>query len=447
MKKVLCIIPPYIPSYFNAGHHLPVFLVASYLRETTKMEVKAMDCAALNTTWKDICDILQNEYDFIVVMNDFDAIDSFERFLKYCREFSPTSKLITFGRLSNQIPLFFSRFGFDSIISSGDYEAGVQQAIACLEGQLSKRSGFYLRENGKYLAPECKGVYLPAEQWHLPDISEIPYPSYDRMYLNDLNKFCGIPERRELVVPIARGCPVNCSFCDVPFMQGLSERRISVERTVNYIRQAFEQQAMEYYSFYCPTFTLNRKWVNEFCERVIHEGLIYPWKCVTVAGTLTHDLVKRMAEAGCIRISLGVETLDPGAVHTLPKIKQHGGTQLEGIIQWCSEFNIEINCFVILGLPGDSLEGVYYTIHKILGFKGRVRPTIYTPYHLLREDMTVNEVNNFNRQFILNITETPNSDKQAYYKLFYDNKGDIPTNVMKQISQRGELFVQLEKTK
>ena len=34
--KILCLVPPYVPSYFNAGHHLPVFQVAAYLREKGK---------------------------------------------------------------------------------------------------------------------------------------------------------------------------------------------------------------------------------------------------------------------------------------------------------------------------------------------------------------------------------------------------------------------------
>ncbi|MDE1478910.1 hypothetical protein KKJ01_11875 [Xenorhabdus bovienii] len=31
--RILLLIPPYIPSYFNAGHHLPLFQVATYIRE------------------------------------------------------------------------------------------------------------------------------------------------------------------------------------------------------------------------------------------------------------------------------------------------------------------------------------------------------------------------------------------------------------------------------
>ena len=59
--KILCIIPPHIPSYFNAGHHLPLYYVASYLRENiTNISVECVDAAALNYTWKEICELFHD---------------------------------------------------------------------------------------------------------------------------------------------------------------------------------------------------------------------------------------------------------------------------------------------------------------------------------------------------------------------------------------------------
>ncbi|MDD9140044.1 MAG: hypothetical protein NQ127_03970 [Candidatus Cardinium sp.] len=60
--NILCIIPPYIPSYFNAGHHLPIFQVAAYLRHKTHHTVDTVDAAALNFHWKDVCDLLIKGY-------------------------------------------------------------------------------------------------------------------------------------------------------------------------------------------------------------------------------------------------------------------------------------------------------------------------------------------------------------------------------------------------
>ena len=100
----------------------------------------------------------------------------------------------------------------------------------------------------------------------MADVNEIPYQAYNNMYKNDLNKFCGIPHRQELVVPAVKGCPVGCAFCDVPFMQGKKERRMPVDDVVAYIEDAFNKQPFEYFTFYAPTFTLNYDWVNELTK-------------------------------------------------------------------------------------------------------------------------------------------------------------------------------------
>lgn len=427
--NILCIIPPYVPSYFNAGHHLPVFQVGNYIRANfPSANVKCIDAAALNLTWKEICNLLIKDIHLIVLMNDFDGIDTFQRFMKYKEVFCPKAKVITFGRLSKQIPRFFFQFNIDAIAVDGDYESAVSSYITHLENPANELRGVLLLGNDSY----NKGIVLESDDWILPDVNEIPYDSYNFMYKNDLNKFCGIPQRQELVVPLARGCPFGCEFCDVHVMQGKTERRLSVSRTISYITDSFKQQPFEYLTFYCPTFTLNHKWVLEFCENIKETGKNYPWKCITVLKCLNEQLVKVMAESGCIRISLGIESFTRAAAMGLPKCKQDILDQFINMVNICNNHGVELNCFIILGLPGDTPADVQMTIETCLKYGARIRPTIYTPYNLLKEDMTIAQVGEFNRQFF---PECYLKDNEAikYYKLFYDLESDKPTSVMNNI--------------
>jgi len=437
--KVLVIIPPYIPSYFNAGHHLPIFQVGAYLRKNRLAhEVVCIDAAALNYTWKDVCDLLTHKFDVILALNDFDAIDGFERFIVYATRLQSQAKLGTFGRLSKQIPQFFFRFGLDWIASDGDYEA-TASAMVTAAGSASCESlpGIWTNKSGQYLPPVA-GLFLEPEAWEFPDVEEIPYQAYDRLYANDLNKFCGIPDRRELVVPVARGCPIGCFFCDVPAMQGRRERRVSVDRVVSYIEHAFHANPFEYVSFYAPTFTLDPNWVHALCSRMKSLTQRYPWKCVTTPTHLDAALVREMAEAGCVRISVGLETLDPQGLSTLPKSKRSSQERLEVLAAQCRDVGAELNCFVILGLPGDSLQGVEYTVQQVLKSGARVRPTIYTPYHLLRADMTPAEVSAFNRQLFVDNAHLA-QDESAYYQLCYANPHDRSTRVMDRVVARARM--------
>ena len=66
--KILSLWPPQVPSYFNAGHHLPVFLNAAYLREQGH-EVTAIDAGALNMDWKHLADtIYQGRFDLVAIV-------------------------------------------------------------------------------------------------------------------------------------------------------------------------------------------------------------------------------------------------------------------------------------------------------------------------------------------------------------------------------------------
>ncbi|MET0403005.1 MAG: radical SAM protein [Cystobacter sp.] len=435
--RILCIIPPQIPSYFNAGHHLPVFSVSAYLRRIPGVEfVSCVDASALNSTWKEICDLLVQPFNVIAIMNDFDGIDGLARFVSYARTLAPQARLITFGRTSKQVPGFFERYGLDAIGCAGDYEAIVGDYVRFLmEEGASPPAGIALRQEGGYSTPPA-GRFLPVEEWVLPEVEEIPYDAYDRMYRNDLNKFCGIPDRRELVVPLARGCPINCAYCDVPKMQGLRERRLPVEQVVDYIEQAFARHPFAYVSFYAPTFTLDKKWVARLCDALIATGHIRPWKCVTTLAYLNEPLIAAMARSGCIRISVGIETFSVEAASSLPKLKRDSRSEFDEIAQLCLRYGVELNCFVILGLPGDSLEGSKATIDHVIRSRARVRPTLYTPYHLMRPDMTEEEISGFNRQLF-----TPGvcSAEQAteYYRLLFANAADRPTQVMEKIPLRG----------
>jgi anaerobic magnesium-protoporphyrin IX monomethyl ester cyclase len=427
MMKVLVCWPPEIPSYFNAGHHLPTFTIAAYLRAHGCI-VDAIDAGALNYSWKEFADILfRGAYDVVAIVNDFDVVGGVRRAADYARGLLPNAVLLTVGRLSYQNPVFFQAFSLDAVAHSGDYETAAETVIDWVSTGRPPGPvpGVSLRTTDGWTAPSAAGRWLPPDAWVLPDVNEIPYAHYDQLYGRDANKFCGIPERRELVVPVARGCPVNCDFCDVPRMQGLVERRLSVERTLDYIRSSTAKQPFEYVAFYAPTFTLNRRWVRDLCAALDAQGAALPWKCATTLHHLDEDLVATMARAGCIRISVGVETFEAGAAGALPRIKRSARDRFATVVEWCNRFGVELNCFIIVGLPGTDPEETRKTIAEITSAGARVRPTLYTPYERMHSHMTEREMSSFNRQLFVDEGEIRRKgyDPADFLQLLYADDG------------------------
>ncbi|MFJ2172528.1 B12-binding domain-containing radical SAM protein [Streptomyces sp. NPDC087851] len=408
MTDVLLIWPPHVPSYFNAGHHSPLYMVAGHLRRRPGAgRVDTCEAGTLSMNWKGVGDLLyQGRYDVIAVMNDFDAVDGLARFTEYARVLSPHSRLITFGRLSSLNPGYFRQFDLDAVVQSGDYECGVAHYVNGLAESgpetvpVAGLPGVAVRHGKNWIEPGGPGDRLAPEEWSLPDIDEIPYQDYDRFYAKDEHKFCGIPFRRELVVPAARGCPVGCEFCEVPEIFGLRERRMTVDAVIDYIRDSYARHPFEYVAFYAPTFTLDRRWVRELCERFI-EGPVSPqWKCATTIHHLGEELVALMGRAGCVRISVGLETLEAEGQGGLPRNKRIEEERFRTLAQWCDAAGIELNAFVIVGLPGTSVEGTARTVEFARSLGARIRPTMYTPFHEMTGDMTTHQVARFNRQLI-----------------------------------------------
>ncbi|MFE4333864.1 B12-binding domain-containing radical SAM protein [Streptomyces sp. NPDC056831] len=429
--KVLVAWPPHVPSYFNAGHHLPVFSIAAYLRAQGH-EVRALDAGVLNRTWKEFGQILAVErYDAVVLVNDFDVVEGIRRAVDYTRALLPSALLMTVGRLSYQNPGYFRTLPLDAIGVSGDYEAGVAQALALAGGApRAPLPGVEVRDGDNWLQHSRHGTWLPAEQWVLPDVSEIPYAAYDNLYADDTNKFCGLPAKRELVVPVARGCPVNCSFCDVPSMQGIKERRMSVDRTVAYIEASFREQPFEYVSFYAPTFTLRKQWVHDLCARLSSASRRYPWKCATTLRHLDEQLVMAMGRSGCVRVSVGVETFGTPAQGVLPKAKLHARERFEEVLGWCRAAGVELNCFVVVGLPGTSAQDAADTITQIARSGARPRPTLYTPYEQMTAEMSEQQLSGFNRQTFVDARTGFEGGEGAldYLKLVFGDDGYVTSS-------------------
>jgi anaerobic magnesium-protoporphyrin IX monomethyl ester cyclase len=401
---VLVIWPPHVPSYFNAGHHTSAYMTAGFLRQQPQVdEVTVIEAGLLNMNWKAVGDLLyQGDFDVIAVMNDIDAVDGLERFIRYARALTPRSRIVTFGRLSSMMPGLFTRLDTDAVVSSGDYETGVAEFVRAVGagGPEAGLPGTAVQVAGTWFPESGPGRFLPAEQWVLPDVREIPYEAYDELYSQDAHKFCGIPFRRELVVPVARGCPIGCDYCEVHQIAGLRERRLPVPAVLDYIDACYAASPFEYVAFYAPTFTLNRRWVRDLAEALVSRSQPVRWKCATTVHHLDEELVAIMARSGCVRISVGLETLEPEGHGALPKVKQIHEDQFRELGRWCRDQEVELNAFVIVGLPGTTSAGVRRTADVVREAGARFRPTIYTPFDRMTPELTLAEASTFNRQLL-----------------------------------------------
>jgi radical SAM superfamily enzyme YgiQ (UPF0313 family) len=420
--RLLVVRPPVVPNYFNAGHHLPIFSVSAYLRRHlgARATVDALDAAALNVTWKELADRLwAGAYDVVACMNDLGDAEAVAELVARARALRPETRLVTFGRLSARVPGHLERHDLDGIVVSGDYEPGVLAFARWSLDPARPTPGVAVRPPGerRWRPPAGPGALLPVDQWTLPDVREIPYDAYDRLYQRAENRFCGLPGERELVVPVARGCPIGCGFCEVWRREGRRERRLPVERVVAYVLDSFAQARFDYVAMYAPTFTLRRRWVLDLCDALEACGRRVRWKCTTTLDHLDEALLARMAASGCARVSVGIETLEPRVQASLPASKRCRELALATVAECCRKLGVELNCFVILGLPGATVEGTAATVARVRSLGARLRPMFYADYQGMDAAMDERQISRFNRQ--LAPDHLSPRDASALYALFH----------------------------
>jgi len=185
-------------------------------------------------------------------------------------------------------------------------------------------------------------------------LDSLPFPAYE--------KLAGYPERYSL--PIfnypktpntscisSRGCPYACSYCDRSVFKR-TFRYNSAEylyRHLEYLKTKFN---IRHINFYDDQFTFNRKRVDTFMDWLIAKPLGMTFNCAVRAEHIDYPLLKKMKQAGCWMISLGIETGDPDllAMH-----RQNADLRmLEEKINLIKKAGIRVKGLLMMGLPGES---------------------------------------------------------------------------------------------
>jgi radical SAM superfamily enzyme YgiQ (UPF0313 family) len=134
----------------------------------------------------------------------------------------------------------------------------------------------------------------------------------------------------------------------------------------------YEKYGTRYYSFRDASFTLNRDWVEEICERIISLGLEIQWECLTRADLLDEKLILLLRRAGCFTIRLGIES---GSPELLKKMRKH--TDLDEVRRTASLLNSNgfyWSAYFLFGIPDETHE----TMRETIDFIRQIDPPFVT---------------------------------------------------------------------
>lgn len=202
------------------------------------------------------------------------------------------------------------------------------------------------------------GGSLPQlQKGHAPDDpNEIPFP--DRSLIS----------RSRYTRPdsflVTRRCPFTCNFCSAPAAMGKPRFR-TVENLMAEIEGNLPL-SKGYFSFSDDTFTLNRKFVHEFCRQVVDRGWKLRWRCATRVDLLDEDLIIAMRKAGCEQIGFGLEAGSERIRQEVIGKGKFSNDRIEEIVALCRKHGVIPNAFFMLGNPGEVEADLDETARMIL---------------------------------------------------------------------------------
>ena len=152
-----------------------------------------------------------------------------------------------------------------------------------------------------------------------------------------------------------RGCAMKCSYCSTPALEGTSIRMHPVEDVVAGIARHVAAGFDRFY-FVDNTFNLPNDYAKTLCDALIDADLNIQWRCILYPGFLDRELARKMAQSGCVEVSLGFES---GSEDILRRLnKKFTTAQVREASELLAEFGIRRMGFLLLGAPGETRESV-----------------------------------------------------------------------------------------
>jgi len=236
------------------------------------------------------------------------------------------------------------------------------ELVAALEKYLpvDKIQNLYVKKEGRAIKNELRPL--------VENLDEIPIPA--REIYDKYPEFQKSPTKHVIA---SRGCPFNCSYCYSHLLRNIYKdkgtfvRFRSADGVIRELKATKEKYVLRTVFFDDDVFVFNKKWLYDFLRDYKREVGI-PFICNVQAAVMTEETARRMKEAGCFRVSMGLETGDEGLRRTLLN-KSLTDRQIIESAQNLRKHGIKILTNNMMCLPGETVEQAFKTIYLNIKIK------------------------------------------------------------------------------
>lgn len=375
--KVLFVNPPQTASKYKfmgvIAPPLGIAYMAGVLQENN-IDVEILDASAEDMDFKDVeKELLKRKPDLVALTALTPTIGRALETAQVVKETLPDSIVV----MGEYHPTFnFIETLEDEnvdIVIRGEGEYIMLNLVQALENQSSLHDvkGIVFEDKNS------KEIVVNPEAPLIQDLDELPFPALN---LLPMKKYRLLDMDTHMTTMITtRGCPMQCSFCSSAAMHGKKIRERSVENIVDEIEYLKTNYDIDTIAFMDDTFTLKKRKVMAICDEILKRNIEIMWGCTSRVDTLDEKLLKKMKEAGCITIFIGVESADQQQLDNM--CKNTTIAKIENAFKIAHKLKIRTIASVALGMPGDTKE----IMNKTVKFVHKLKPnyaiySLATPY-------------------------------------------------------------------
>jgi radical SAM superfamily enzyme YgiQ (UPF0313 family) len=378
--KIIMLNPPFIPNYSRQSRsparakggtfYYPYYLAyaTGTLEKFGNHKIKLIDAVA--NSWSDLDTvkfIKKTKPDLVVIDTSTPSIYNDIKISEMIKKSLESVHINIVGThpssLTNET--FELSDSIDSI-SRGEYDMTLVELANSLENHKTLKGvkGLSFRNDGKIIHNKPREFLTSKQLDELPFVSKIYMKHFGKKGIKKY--FYASLLHPQVTILTARGCPFNCSFCNIPFKSSYRIRSIdNVLEEFEYIQNElpFVKEVM----IEDDTFPVSKKRTIKLCKKIQERKINLTWSC-NARVDMDYETLRNMKNAGCRLMCVGFEN---PVQNILDKINKKTTKNLQiKFMENSNKLGLLVNGCFILGLPGDTKE----TIRKTIEFAKELNP-------------------------------------------------------------------------
>jgi len=319
----------------------------------------------------------KGEFDIIGFSVRTTAFPDVKTYIKWTKEVYPDVFIICGGYHCTLVPgEVLAVDGVDAVcIGDGEYaQLELCDKMSAGEDYWNVESLWFKNEDGSFIKNPVRPLFADLDRLPIPDFDLFDYKNLDSVKVDTA------------IVMMSRGCFYNCTYCgNSQFRNVYPNKKIyarfrSPENAILYLKTLLSKYPnIKFINFRDAIFNMFPDWFDKFIE-LYKKEIHLPFTCNVRFDILTEDTVRRMKEAGCYTIDMGLESGDQEI--RFKYLKRYMTDEMViNCSKWFHKYGIDQLTYNIIGLPYEDIHKALKTIKLNARMKSdRYIPNIFYPY-------------------------------------------------------------------